>query len=1034
MPRLNATPSACGVAALALAIGLTACQTLPPGATINKAETVAATDIKQAGTNTVGEACHYQQAANIASSQFSTAYDLFCGTWQQPSGRLFQAAGPQSDGALPALATAGPWRSNLEERFVCGQPTHTTILQGAPAALLSCTRRSGNWPQIAFVANVGGQTYFVDGVPSALPSLETALAALSGQPVSASRQSSAADLIAAAISTKPFGSGDLDRYYTLMRLGNAANDADDFASAEKAFREALAIQQRILGPNDTGLAMPEMHLALQISNQDRYVEADQLFASAHRLVANQADPLLGARYEIYLAEHESNRQRYKEASAHAARAEAGFSSLVPVALLNAASGGQTAFSRNRFGTLADSIFLGPDGQMAVSGLATTWAVQAQLAYRTQNYDQARTYSEKIAALLKASGLNPPGVAPRSVRVAALSSAGQGDLGDASKGLGAAVDLFAKYQANERPTAVTLFLGGRTAAQAGSQADALDLFRRGAKIARDRHQGLPEGIVSSYLAALDDAIHKSPDQSAALSAELFEAMQLIQGNVTGQVVSQAFARLSAGDPHTRDLLREMQDSDLELRRLFLQRDALAQSSAGGGAGGAPASDEIKKIDDQIVAVQNKRAAAESAAQAASPEYAQLTSAGTPAAEIQKVLGPNEGLIELSIGQRLSFAALVTRDGITAYRIDLPSDKAAAAVTALRKTIEPYVDKDRVVLPAFDVVAAHQLYTTLFAPVDDRVRKLDRLTVIPSGPLTSLPLEVLVTDETKPVTDQDYKDVPFLVAKVAVDYTPSPQTLVVQRQHTKPAAGSHAYIGFGDFQPWTKQQLTASFPPDRCQADYEGLSQLPPLPGTRKEILAVGNNVFHAPASDLVLGPGFTKAKLTKTGLTQYRVIHLATHAFLPTELRCRPEPLIVLSATRGAANADDSFLGLADILALKLDANLVLLSACNTAGPAGATTGDSLSGLARAFFFAGARGLLVTHWSLDDSAGPLLTALTMTPSGPAQDTAADLRQAKLAMIRKVGGQPGGKYVFFTHPYAWAPFVLVGDGVRAAAPTS
>jgi CHAT domain-containing protein len=295
-------------------------------------------------------------------------------------------------------------------------------------------------------------------------------------------------------------------------------------------------------------------------------------------------------------------------------------------------------------------------------------------------------------------------------------------------------------------------------------------------------------------------------------------------------------------------------------------------------------------------------------------------------------------------------------------------------------------------------------------------------------------VLVTEETKPVTDQNYKDVPFLIAKVAISYTPSPQTLVVQRQHTKPAAGTHAYIGFGDFQPWTRQQLAASFPPDRCQADFEGLSELQPLPGTRKEILAVGNNVFHAPAGDLVLGAAFTKARLTKTDLTQYRVIHLATHAFLPTELRCRPEPLIVLSTTRAAPNVNDSLLGLADILALKLDANLVLLSACNTAGPSGATTGDSLSGLARAFFFAGARGLLVTHWSLDDSAGPLLTALTMTPSGSAQDTATDLRQAKLAMIRKVGGQPGGKYVFFTHPYAWAPFVLVGDGVRAPAPAS
>jgi CHAT domain-containing protein len=1017
----------CGAIAGVIAILLAGCATLPPDARVNRANVVGAAEIKPAGTNTVGEACHYQPASNGSGATFSKAFALYCGTWQQPSGRILQAASPESESALSQSAQAGEWRSSLDERLVCGPPTRSTITGQAPAALLSCTRRSGGWPQIAFVANVGGQTYFVDGVPSALPSLETTLDALSGQAVTGKSSASAADQIAAAVSTQPFGSGDLDRYYTLMQLGNAANDADDYASAEKAFREALAIQQRILGPNDPGLAMPEMHLALQISNQDRYVEADQLFASAHRLVVSQSDPILAARYEVYQAEHEANRQRYKEAEAHAARAESEYAALVPAGLLNAANGGQRDLTHSRTGAVADSLFLGPDGQMAVSGLATTWGVQAQLAYRTRDYDKARRYSQKTEAILKASGLNPPGVAPRAVRVAALSDAGQGDMPEAGRGLLAAVNLFEKYQSNERPTAITLFLAGRVAAESGDDAAALELFRRGAKIARDRHQGLPEGLVSNYLGVIEAAGRK--DSSPALSAEFFEAMQLIQGNVTGQVVSEAFARLSATDPHTRDLLRDMQDSDLELRRLFIQRDALTQNGAV-----QVASEEVKKIDDQIVAAQNKRAAAESAAQAASPEYAQLTSAGASAEAVQRALSPNEAMIAFSIGQRSSFAALVEKDRITPYRIALSAEKAAEAVTALRKTIEPDIRNDQAVLPDFDVAAAHALYVTLFGPVDGEIGKLNHLVVAPSGPLTSLPLEVLVTKDTQAVSDQNYKDVPFLITEVAVSYIPTPQTLLVLRQHTKPAAGNEPYIGFGDFQPWTQKQLAASFPKDRCQADYDGLSQLPPLPGTRKEILAVGNNVFHAPASDLVLGAAFTKARLIKEDLTQYRVIHLATHAFLPTELRCRPEPLIVLSTAKTAANVDDSFLGLSDILALKLDANLVMLSACNTAGPSGATTGDSLSGLARAFFFAGARGLLVTHWSLDDSAGPLLTALAMTPSGAAQDTAIDLRAAKLAMIRKVGGQAGGQYKFFTHPYAWAPFILVGDGVRAPSPAS
>jgi CHAT domain-containing protein/tetratricopeptide (TPR) repeat protein len=1014
--------SAGWVFALAAAAVLGACNTLPPDAMLTKTGTVKAGELKPAGANTVGEACNYQATTNNLGTEFSGAYNLFCGTWQQPSGRVFQAAAPQPDSALLSQAQGGAWRSNLDRQFVCGEPARSTLLERA--VQLSCTRRSGNYPQVAFIANVGGQTFYVDGISPALPALETTLAALSGQSVAINTKTNAAEQISAAVSGSSFGSGDLERYYTLMHLGNAANDADDFAAAEQAFREALAIQRKILGPNDPGLAMPEMHLALQISDQDRYVEADQMFTTASRLIDVHPDPILRARYEIYLAEHEINRQRYKEAAVHAARAEAGFTGdgRVPASLLNAASQGQAGAGGLRSGALAEAVFLTPDQQIAVSGLATTWAVEAELAYRAKDFNRARAYGSKITALLKVSGLNPPGIAPRSVRVAALAAASQGDLSGAASKLDDAYQLFAKYEANERPTAVTLFLAGKTAAEEGNQAEALELFRRGAKIAHDRRGELPEGIIRPYLVTLVAALQKDPQQSAALSAEFFSALQMIKGNVTGQVVSQALARLSSGDPKTRDLLRTIQDADLELRRLFLKLDALEQ----GGTGEA-AAQESKTINDQIVATQAKRAAAESAAQTASPEYKQLTSAETSAAEVQHVLAPNEGLLQFSVGERSTFAALVTKDSITAYEIKLPEAEAETAVTALRKTIVK--PDDSLVPPVFDVVGAHALYTTLFGPVDDRIRKLDRLTVIPSGPLTALPLEVLVTDPTPSVTDQDYKSVPFLITKVTIGYTPSPQNLVIQRQKQKPAQGDRAYIGFGDFQSWTPEQLAKTFSPEGCKADYDVLNGLEPLPGTRREILAVGTAVFHAPAEDMVLGAAFTKDRLTQD-LTRYRIVHLATHASLPTQLHCRPEPLIILSTKRGAPNANDSFLGLKDIQSLKLDANLVLLSACNTAGPSGATTGDSLSGLAQAFFYAGARGLLVTHWDLEDSVAPLLTALTVA----ADDNATGLRKAKLAIIDKSLHLPDDKLSLLTHPYYWAPLVLVGDGVRAPAPAS
>ena len=109
------------------------------------------------------------------------------------------------------------------------------------------------------------------------------------------------------------------------------------------------------------------------------------------------------------------------------------------------------------------------------------------------------------------------------------------------------------------------------------------------------------------------------------------------------------------------------------------------------------------------------------------------------------------------------------------------------------------------------------------------------------------------------------------------------------------------------------------------------------------------------------------------LGRHRIIHLATHALLPGELSCLQEPSIVVSAQPGAADADSAFVKASDLLGLKLDADLVILSACNTGGPGGAGGGEALSGLARAFFYAGARGLMVTHWAVDDAAAALTVA-------------------------------------------------------------
>ncbi|HUK58070.1 MAG TPA: CHAT domain-containing tetratricopeptide repeat protein [Stellaceae bacterium] len=1011
---------------LALALALSACGELPPDAKVSTtpAGTTATAASQRAGTNQMGEPCRFEPSGDALGSALAAAYNVYCGTWQQPSGRIFEGATPAGSEALQRLAVSSPWRVALNESVDCEEPSAIKVLTDEPAELMRCSRKSGDWPHLALVADVAGKTYFLDGVPSALPALETALAMLSGQAEPSADASSKMAEISAAISSHPFGSGDLDAYFSLMRLGNAANDGGNYAAAEQAFRSALAVQERILGPSDPGLATPIMNLALQISNQGRYLEADQLFARANQLVSEATDPLETARYDLYIAEHETNRSNLTEAEASNALAERQYLALVPSSLVDAARG----FTETRTESVADSLMLGPEGQNAVAGLAASWTLGALIAYRKGDYDRVNALNNSVDVLLRISGLRPPGLEPRAVRLAALGDARVGEVAKAVTKLTDAAQLFAHYGENERPVAVTLFLAGRSALAGGRREEALALFHKGAAMARGAHLGLPEALVGDYLEAIDQVAATNSDREA-FAAEMFTASQLIQGNVTGQVVAQAFARLAAADLATRDLLRQMQDDDLKLQQLYAARDQETRLPAA-----QVGQDKIKKIDTDIASTQADRADADSAAQSASPDYARLVSKDVSVVDVQAVLGAREGLVSFVVGGNVTFAILVEKSHIEEYRIALTPFELAKSVARLRATIVPGEVSGEDRLPEFDVGAAHALYEKLLGPIEKRLDALERLVIVPGGALSSLPLEVLVTSETQPVTDGNYKNVPFLIKKLAISYMPAPQTLVVLRGNTRPSSAPNPYIGFGDFRPATRAQIGASYPPSSCTRDFLSLVDLPPLPGTRREIDAVGRLVFHVPQNDMVLGPDFTKARLTGADLTKFRIVHLATHALLPSELRCRSEPLIALSADPAAKDASSAFLGLSEILTLKLDADLVLLSACNTAGPGAAGTGDALSGLAKAFFFAGARGLMVTHWELEDTAGPVLTALTLSPWGTARDSAADLRRAKLYMIVALGSKPGPSFAFFTHPFAWAPFVLIGDGIRAAAASS
>ena len=159
------------------------------------------------------------------------------------------------------------------------------------------------------------------------------------------------------------------------------------------------------------------------------------------------------------------------------------------------------------------------------------------------------------------------------------------------------------------------------------------------------------------------------------------------------------------------------------------------------------------------------------------------------------------------------------------------------------------------------------------------------------------------------------------------------------------------------------------------------------------------------------------------LSNTRVLSFATHGLIAGDLPKLGEPALVLTPPARPTPNDDGLLRASEVSRLKLNADFVILSACNTAASDGTPGAEGLSGLAKAFFYAGARSMLVSHWPVDSEATVKLTTglIRATASDPTVGRAEALRRAMLAMIDETSG--GAEHA---HPFFWAPFILAGEG--------
>ena len=392
---------------------------------------------------------------------------------------------------------------------------------------------------------------------------------------------------------------------------------------------------------------------------------------------------------------------------------------------------------------------------------------------------------------------------------------------------------------------------------------------------------------------------------------------------------------------------------------------------------------------------------------------------------------------------SYVIAITRESFDWKPIPRGAETLSQKIAAFRRGLDLGKASDASGKSAlFDLALAHELHETLLAPVDALIKDKPSLLVVASGALTALPFHLLVTEKPAaaiPETFEGYRDAAWLLKRQAVSVLPSAASLKALRvfaarseQSTKPMTG------FGDpiFNPAVRpgdgnrptrtaaRSLATGAYTDFWQGagvDRARLSDaLAQLPDTADELNAIAKNLGVA-AADIHLGEDASETTLKRTPLADYGIVYFATHGLVAGDVKGLAEPSLVLSIPKQPTEFDDGLLTASEVAQLKLNADWVVLSACNTI--AGDKPGaEALSGLARSFFYAGARALLVSHWAVNSEAATRLSISTFDrlKADPKLGRAEALRQAMLAYLNDASS-PRNAY-----PAYWGPFALIGEG--------
>jgi len=967
---------------------------------------------------TSGVLCSAQAAPGDQrlSGLFDRAYRLTCRDAAGAIGSVV-ALRHDIDSAQPSAGMGG-------DKLECHAAEKADVAGVGAVNALLCHDPAREVDYRRYVVRKGATRYMAEGLAGYDPALRLALATVINDRTQPGEVSVASTQVADAAAFARVQAGALDAEGARSEAYIRNNDGR-FAEAADFF-EVLAARTDDQGHRAELIA----NAGLQQSNLGNFAAAYSLFLRAERETA-ESDGVVQRLLRNYRAINLLN-QRFADAAVivldapmtavlrdyDVANARDGYVSAPLAGQINRENTGlqrlggvQSGLSPQERAAILDAqgyelrgVALAQQGKLDPADVALLRADKAVMAVRKGRVLSTRWLRAQIA-----------------MERAAIAEA-RGKMGEAGSAFNQAVQMLEGAYPDSPSLLAARARRAGFLARSGDQAGALAQFAQvidESETVSDSSATLRD-LLSPYFSLLV----QSTDPAAP--AALFRATQSLQRPGVASTQAILARELSEGNDEASALFRLSVARTREIVRTETEIAVLAAIEAPSGA-------ELARLTAarQTLDVLRAEQTAITSRLSKYAQYKVLAPGYVALPELQAALKDGEAYYKLSTVGDAAYALFADRNAVKAYKIEQTVVELEQSVSTLRDSIVR-VENGQVATYPFDIERGRSLFVSLFGPVAGNLDAVRHLIFEPDGPLLQLPPSVLVTDDAsvarykarmaKPNADEfDFTGTAWLGRNRKTTISVSPRAFLDVRA-IAPSRAPKAYLGLGSNA--VPQALPAGTDADGC--DWPLATWQKPIDADE---LKLARSLMGSARADVLTGAGFSDtALLGDAHLADYRILHFATHGLVTAPRpQCPARPALVTSFGTGAS---DGLLSFREIFDLKLDADLVILSACDTAGmataaasrEAGVRTGGNyaLDGLVRAFVGAGARSVIASHWPVPDDYNATKKLIGGLFTGKPGDSIGKLlndAQVSLMNVRET-----------SHPFYWAAFVILGDGEK------